>query len=327
MPKRQQQKKSCRITRLKSKQIALRKELMEKMSLIKKYADDCRNDAPIFSKEIKNYLKHEGLFGEDEIQQMRNEISFFGLMGRSIYDYLEQPTKGDKETKWLDELPYDLVKSFSLLVEKLEKWISPFRRGTVGMLGNIFVEVNDKDMEVFINAMEPFKKMWKPSSKTKDLNRDPFTKNVEHLKWSTTKREVAENFLERFLKSNGDRTLTKHYIKNENLASDYYIEITKEQGENFSGWAKYKMCEAVGWDPLYQDINTYSSQVIFGDYIRSGRITSECVQKENQKKKHRKSVGKFSIHYMKEVYPKHNIGWLMITCKYQTFKGGLPYNN
>eukprot|EP01091_Cochliopodium_minus_P010657 TRINITY_DN286_c1_g1_i1.p1 TRINITY_DN286_c1_g1~~TRINITY_DN286_c1_g1_i1.p1 ORF type:complete len:290 (-),score=59.52 TRINITY_DN286_c1_g1_i1:123-914(-) len=229
-----------------------------------------------------------------------------------------KPRENEDNTGWLDLLPYELLKSFSLLVDKLGNWINPFRRGSQGMGGEIYVDVNDNQMEQFIERIGQVK-AWKEKKRIITLNAEPHTKGVEHYKWTTTDKELVQSFLDRFLISPSD-TLAKYYIKNEK--KNCFAVISEKAASIMDSQKLEAVCGCIGWDYWGSDINIYSSRVMFGKYTRPGTITSECIQKVNGTKKTRNAIGHFSIHYYKGVYPNSKMGWLKFSCKYFT---SLPF--
>jgi len=91
---------------------------------------------------------------------------------------------------------------------------------------------------------------------------------------------------------------------------DFFLEISEEEAKNMDSQKMECLCGIVRWNYFSEDINVYSSKIMFKDYIRPGTITSACVQKENNTNKTKNAIGKFSINHYKAVYPKSNIGWL-----------------
>jgi len=110
------QKKSKNATKsikLKSKKFPLRDKMLEDIGLIRKYLK--KSDIyPRFLEMFDDIEKNKDCLDKDELDLFNKDK----MRLKRICASNEPPN-----SKWLDDLPYDLVKSFSLVVDKLENWI------------------------------------------------------------------------------------------------------------------------------------------------------------------------------------------------------------
>lgn len=312
------------------KKLELSKQEKSKKEFILKRSADLKNMIKIFRETcpmIKEMIKDANIdwFDKDEKKEIKEISNWIECVSKSNSDYLKPRLENDS-TAWLDNLPVDLVGSFSILVEKISMWINPFRRGSTGMNNEIMTEVKDKDIEVLIESIKKCKE-WKLNTSVKNMKCEPKAKDVVHMKWSTEREDVAKKFFDRFIIADTNTIFSKWYVKNDSLEDSNFIILKKEQIENMNSfYLNYTICKQLGWDPK-NDVNFHSTKVIFGKFTRPGTITSACIQKINQTNKSRNSIGRFSIQYIKNVYPKNNIGLLSFSCKYFTYKNGRMDNN
>lgn len=247
-----------------------------------------------------------------------NEIKCFGEDRSLIIN--GSPKKG---SKWLDNCSLYNLKSLETLVEKMDCWISPDRRGSVGMYGHIFVEVSDLEMNPFLEAIGESKD-WKSSYNQMELHSFPYSKSLLGRKWCSSNEEVVRNFLGRFIKFDCSKLLERHYL----CDSTQDIEIKIKDVNAINNTDVREACRLLNWNyNENNDIHIKSCKVILGKYTRPGSITSKCIQNENQTNKKKNGVGKFTIQYIENVYPISKKGILRFNCKYFLYKNGIKSDN
>ena len=118
-----------------------------------------------------------------------------------------------------------------------------------------------------------------------------------------------------------------HYLYNNSLEKKeaYHVPIPMDL-EQIDSSLMNQVALQQNWQ-IDDDLEIKSVIVQFGKYIRPGTITSDLVQQENQTNKSKHGIGRFTIQYIPNIFPKSKTGWLRMNCKYFLYSNGKRMNN
>jgi len=154
MPKKYTIKSKKLSTKQKEIRKAKRKSFILKKKLIRSGLNQIQEIISIANKNLLDIKQDIDVLGNKEKKELMLIENVVESLSRKKNEFLGESNGEKDKTVWLDNLPYDLLKSFSLLVDKLQLWISPFRKGSQGMGGKISVDVSDGEMDVFIEQIK-----------------------------------------------------------------------------------------------------------------------------------------------------------------------------
>ncbi len=289
--------------------------------------------------------ENRGKTKKPSIKQLKEFIANLDLKdNEKVYELVIKRKKETRKLEILTETAPDFLQKMDLYpiealrccFQKLVHRAHPTKRRTLGIGEAACVDVSDAEMSSFKKAFRQAtqKGSWRMKSGKCTLYENDGERKIKRILLETESREDVKKILGAFSGEAGDkfkRVLEQHYFSYKFLDENNklhkrvdYIDTSNMDVESGGDWLGCKMdfCKKNGMDTDFP-IEIISARIILGPFVRPERVGPKgkvYIGNEN-------AIAKFTIEYRKDVDEINGKGQLLVSCHYETFKGGFAHGN